>query len=741
MPETLLRTKLYAPPQRPNLVPRQHLIERLNQGLQPGHKFTLVSAPAGFGKTTLAIAWVQQSEQPIAWLSLEKSDNDPIRFLTYLVAALQSLESHIGEGLLAALQSPGEINLELLLTTLLNETFEFSDQVILILDDYHVIDSRPIDTAIAFLLDHLSPQMHLVMLTREDPRFPLPRMRARGELVEIRARDLRFSLDETTSFLSAMLRTELSGANVQTLQSRTEGWIAGLQLAALAIQGQDDPSDLIAAFGRGHHYIVDYLIEEVLNRQPESLRTFLLQTSILGRLNGSLCDALTGRSDGDATLDQCEKANLFVSPLGGEYRWYRYHHLFAEVMTNRLQRLYPDQIPGLHLRAAEWFQQHNLFDEAIKHALATNEYQLVADIVESQAQDLVHLGKLSTLMGWLDTLPADIVHQRPRLGVDSAWVYLLIGKLERIEDYLASAEKNLGDLDHPDELRGQIAAIRAYAAARLGHLDRAISQAQTALELLPSDDLSIRCVVAFVLGWVHQWQGDIPRALTYLQEASQLGEQAGNIHLAVAALNSIGDVLRQQGKLAESEKVYYQALQLGSGPSGQPLPISAGVHSNLAELRLAQKDFVSARQFALIGLELAEKIVNAEGQILCYLTLAQIEHLEGNPNEAWTNLEKAKRLAVTTQLPAGREEQIKACEIVISAVTSRGVEQGLLDPLSERELEVLALFAAGLSNQEIADRLIISLGTVKAHSSHIYQKLDVSNRAQAIIRAGELNLL
>jgi len=507
------------------------------------------------------------------------------------------------------------------------------------------------------------------------------------------------------------------------------------------MQGHDDLSNTIAAFGSGHQYIVDYLIEEVLNRQPEPLQTFLLLTSILSRLNGSLCDALTGRSDGDDTLEWCEKANLFVSPLGGEYGWYRYHHLFAQVMTNRLQRLYPEQIPGLHLRAAEWFQQHNLFDEAIKHALAVNEYQLVADIVESQAQDLIHLGKLSTLMGWLDTLPADIVHQRSRLSVDSAWVYLLIGKLEPIEDYLASAEKNLDVLDHPDELRGQIAAIRAYSAGRLGHLDQSIDQAHAALELLPRDDLSIRCVVAFVLGGVHQLRGDMPQAMTYLREASQLGEQAGNIHLAVAALSVIGDIQRSQRNLAEAEKFYYQALQLGSAPSGQPSPVTAGVHSNLAELRLAKKDLVSARQFALIGLELAEKIVNAEGQILCYLTLAQIEHLEENPDEAQTALKKAKRLAANHHLPPGREEQIKACEMAISTVPSRGVEQGLLDPLSERELEVLGLFAEGLSNQEIADRLIISLGTVKAHSSHIYRKLDVRNRAQAVIRAGELNLL
>ena len=380
----------------------------------------------------------------------------------------------------------------------------------------------------------------------------------------------------------------MSEENINTLQSRTEGWIAGLQLAALSIQGRDDPSKEIAAFGSRHDYIVEYLVAEVLNRQSESLRTFLLQTSILSRLNGSLCDALTERSDGSATLTTCAKSDLFLSPLGGAHGWYRYHSLFADVMHNRLQRLYPDQTPALHLRAANWFREHNLFDEAIKHALAANEYQLVGDIVESQARELLHLGNLSTLMGWLNTLPAEIVNGRPVLSVDSAWVYLLIGKLEPIEGYLTTAEKKLDDQDDADELRGQIAAIRAYSTARQGQLDQAIDQAHAALELLPKDDFSVRCVVAYVLGEVYQFRQDSPRALSYLREASQFGQQAGNIHLAVAALRSMGDLLSKQGKLAESEKNYYQALQVGSGRKGQPLPITSGVYYDLAELHLAQ---------------------------------------------------------------------------------------------------------------------------------------------------------
>ena len=741
MLETVLHSKLFVPPQRPNLVPRHHLHERLNLSLQSGYKFTLVSAPAGFGKTTLVSSWAQQTEKPVAWLSLDENDSGLHRFLTYFVSAIQSIQSNAGEGILAALQSPEEINIELLLTSLLNETTEFSDRVILILDDYHLIKSKPVNKAIAFLLEHLSPKMHLIMLTRADPPFPLPRMRVRGELLEIRARELRLSIDETTKFLQNMIGANLSGENIKILQSRTEGWIAALQLAALAIQDRDNPEDLIAAFDSGHHYIVDYLVDEVLDRQTESLRLFLQQTSILSRLNGSVCNALTGRSDGDATLDWCEKANLFVSPLAGEFRWYRYHHLFADVMANRLKRYYPEQIPDLHLRAANWFKENELYDEAIKHALAAKEYQFIAEIVESQAQELLHLGQISTLIGWLGKLPSEILNSRPELSVDAAWVYLLIGKLEPIEDYLVSAEKHLEDSDQQGELYGQIAAIRSYSAARQGHLDQAIEQAHSALKLLPKDDFSVRCVVAFVLGEVYHNRQDIALALTYLREAGKLGQQAGNIHLAVAALRCVGEILYHQGKLAESETIFYQALELGTGRRGQPLPLTSGIYYNLAERHLAQRDLASARKLATIGLELGKQWGNAESQIVCYLTLAQVEHLEGKPSEARIALENAKDLAAAYHLPPGREEQIKACEAAIFTPPAGGHNQGLHDSLSERELEVLRLFAAGLSNQETAEKLIISLGTVKAHSSNIYRKLEVRNRAQAIIRAGELNLL
>jgi LuxR family maltose regulon positive regulatory protein len=738
VPDLLLQTKLAIPPPRPALIPRPRLAERLNQGLVQGCKLALVSAPAGFGKTTLVSHWAQQAEQPVAWLSLDESDNDLIRFLSYFIAALQTIDAQIGQGLQAAFQSPEGVDIEAVLIALLNATADLDTPIALVLDDYHVIGAQPIHDAMAFLLEHLPPNAHLLLLTRADPPFPLPRMRARGELLEIRERNLRCSLEETTAFLRTMTGADLSADFIQTLQSRTEGWIAALQLAALSMQGQDDPAGLIDTFGSGHHYIVEYLIEEVLNRQPEALRVFLMQTSILGRLNGSLCDALTGRADGDATLMHCDKANLFVSPLGGEYRWYRYHRLFADVVANRLQRRHPDQVPGLHLRAAEWFRQHSLVDEAIKHALLAKAHTLAAEIVEEQAQDLLHQGMLATLLAWLNAFPPEIVRQRPRLSVDAAWVHLLIGNLELVESHLASAEKNLAALGDPGELDGQIAAVRAYTLGRLGQLEQAIDLAHVALDLLPEDDYSVRCVVAFVLGGIYRLRQDESRALAYLRQASRLGEQAGNIHLAVAGYGTIGDILKGQGKLVEAEQVYFQALQLGSGPGGQPLPFTAGIHAYLADLRLVQGDLAGARDLALTGLTLAEKWVNRDGQIVCHLILAQIASLQGQPEETQAAMETARRLAAAYQPPADILERIAACEATLK---SPPAHQGLLDPLSDRELEVLRLFAQGLTNQEVAERLIISLGTVKAHSSNIYRKLDVRNRAEAIVRAGQLKLL
>src|SRR6266480_2519604 len=332
MSTPILATKLYIPRPRPNVVSRPHLLERLNEGLH--RKLTLIAAPAGFGKTTLVSAWVAFIERPTAWLSLDDQENDPTRFLAYLVAALQTIAATIGEGVLGVLQSPQPPPPEAMLTALLNEITTLPDHFVLVLDDYHVIDAKPVDMALTYLVEHLPPQMHLVIATREDPQLPLARLRARGQLIELRAADLRFTPSEAAEFLNQGMGLNLSAEDIVALETRTEGWIAGLHLAALSLQGQQDATSFITSFTGSHHFVLDYLVEEVLQQQPESIQTFLLRTSLLDRLCGSLCDAvlLDATASGQATLEYLERANLFLVPLDNERRWYRYHHLFADLL-------------------------------------------------------------------------------------------------------------------------------------------------------------------------------------------------------------------------------------------------------------------------------------------------------------------------------------------------------------------------------------------------------------------------
>src|SRR6266704_2444692 len=415
MPTPILATKLYLPRLRPNVVSRPRLLERLNEGLHL--KLTLIAAPAGFGKTTLVSEWVALIERPTAWLSLDEGENDPARFLAYLVAALQTIAATIGEGVLGVLQSSQPPPTEAILTALLNEITAIPDNFVLVLDDYHVIDAKPIDQALTYLVEHLPPQMHLVIATREDPQLPLARLRARSHLTELRAADLRFTASEASAFLTQVMGLSLSAADIARLSDRTEGWIAGLQLAALSMQGHQDVAGFIRAFAGDHRYIVDYLVEEVLERQPEALRSFLLQTSILDRLHGSLCDAVTGQQEGNARLLALERGNFFVVPLDDRRYWYRYHHLFAEVLSAQLLAEQPDQVATLHRRASAWYEQHGSAADAIRHALAAEDFARAADLVELAIPAMARSRQEATVLGWLKALPDELFHDRPVLGV------------------------------------------------------------------------------------------------------------------------------------------------------------------------------------------------------------------------------------------------------------------------------------------------------------------------------------
>src|SRR5947199_8822846 len=435
----ILATKLYLPRLRPNVVSRPRLIERLNEGLY--RKLTLISAPAGFGKTTLVSEWVEGIERPIAWLSLDEGDNDPARFLTYLVAALQTIAATIGEGVLGVLQSSQPPPPEAILTALLNEITTLPDHFVLVLDDYHVIDAKAVDQAFTYLVEHLPPQMHLVIATREDPQLPLARLRARSHLTEVRAADLRFTASEAAEFLNQIMGLSLSAADIAALEDHTDGWIAGLQLAALSMQGHQDVPGFIRAFAGDHRYIVDYLVEEVLQRQPEPVRRFLLQTSILDRLNGSLCDAVTGQEEGSARLEALERGNFFVVPLDDKRHWYRYHHLFAKVLSVHLMAEQPHQVATLHRRASEWYEHNGSTTNAIRHAMAAEDFERAADLVELAVPAMLRSRQEATLLGWLKALPDELVHVRPVLSAGYAGALLVSGELEGVEARLRDAER------------------------------------------------------------------------------------------------------------------------------------------------------------------------------------------------------------------------------------------------------------------------------------------------------------
>jgi LuxR family maltose regulon positive regulatory protein len=547
MSETLLRTKLYVPPLRPKLVPRPRLIARLNQGLHLGHKLTLISAPAGFGKSTLLSAWIQQVELKMraAWLSLDEGENDLTRLLTYFVAAIRTIDSNIGQGVLAALQSPGTVNVEAVLTTLLNEIAEFPDQMVLVIDDYHVIESRPIDKAINFWLEHQPPQVHLAIVSRIDPSLALSRLRARGQMAEIRADDLRFTTDEAAAFLNQVMGFNLSAQDAAALGAQTEGWITGLQLAALSMQGSDDVPGIVHSFTGSDRYILDYFGEEVLSRQSQNVQDFLLHTSLLSRLTGSLCDAITGSSDGQEMLERLERENLFLVPLDNERYWYRYHHLFANLLQARLRRLHPHRVTVNHLRATGWFEENGLMVEAVDHAVSAKDYDRAASLIERVASGTMFHGRLNTILRWLDALPRTMLDTRPRLRFYQAWALSIAGQPQVAEKILIDAKLTLESLPPSAEnlaLRGELAALLAGIILYSNDAPRIIREAEEALTYLPKEDLVSRARVTIALGIAYAYGNEMQEATESYELTRDLALSAKNPFLATAAIELLADM-------------------------------------------------------------------------------------------------------------------------------------------------------------------------------------------------------
>jgi LuxR family maltose regulon positive regulatory protein len=701
MPTPILATKLYIPRLRPNVVSRPRLLELLNVGLH--RKLTLIAAPAGFGKTTLVSEWVEGIERPTAWLSLDKGDNDPTRFLTYLVAALQTIAANIGERVLGALQSPQPPPPEAMLTALLNEITTLPDHFVLVLDDYHVLDAKPVDQALNYLVEHLPPQMHLIIATREDPQLPLARLRARSHLTELRAADLRFTASEASEFLSRVMGLSLSAADIAALEDRTEGWIAGLQLAALSLQGHQDVPGFIRAFAGDHRYILDYLVEEVLQRQPEPVRSFLLQTAILDRLHGSLCDAVTGQEEGNARLEALERGNFFVVPLDDKRHWYRYHHLFAEVLSAQLLAEQPDQVAPLHRRASAWYEQHGSVADAIRHALAAADFERAADLVELAWPGMRRSRQEATLLGWLKALPDELLRCRPVLGVAYAHVLLASGEREGVEERLRGAERWLdttaemrGRPDAPaaamvvvDEeefrrLPGTIAIARAGLALARGDVPGTVTYARRALDLAPEDDHLTRGGAAGFLGLAAWTSGDLEAAHRSYADGMASLQKAGNISDAINGAIALAAIRMAQGRLREAMRTYERGLQLATEQGEPVLRGTADMYVGRSELHRESDDLHAATQHLLRSKELGEHTGFPQNRYRWRVAMARIREAQGDLDGALDLLDEAERLYMSDFSPNVRP--------IAALVTRVWVAQGrlgeALDWARERGLSV-----------------------------------------------------
>jgi len=870
--EPLLATKLHIPPARPKLVARPRLLEHLDQGLSA--RLILLSAPAGFGKTTLLSTWLAKFPSSVPWVSLDTGDNDPVAFLNYLIAALRTIEPEVGERARQVLRSPQPPSIESILAMLINELCTLAEDVVAVLDDYHVIDTPAVHDIIAFLLEHLPPPpggMHLVIATRVDPPLPLARLRAHGHLSEIREADLRFTTEEAATFLNQTMGLRLSAEDIAALEARTEGWVAGLQLAGLSLRGlaRGDVTGFIEAFAGSHRYIVDYLVEEVLSRQPDAVQSFLLQTSILDQMSGPLCDALTQRADGQAMLERLENANLFLVPLDEQRRWYRYHHLLADLMRQQLKASEPGLVLELHRRASRWHEQNGDTDQSIQHALAAKDLMRAASLMDESSYAAWLNGEIVKLQGWVKALPESVSLMYPRLGVYYAWAAVLTGRYEESGKVLARIESAIQD--NP-VLQVDWLAVQVFLSRAKGQQARAIELAQKALELSETGNVVSRGLLMLSLTIAYWDVGKIQETIAAGEKAVRLAEQAENWHARAIMLSFLGLAQAALGNLRLAFQTYQQAVR---EQPGVPDWTGGGfAQACLAALYYEWDELDRATEYARAGLEYSQLTGHSEIQMNCHRQLAFIYQAQGDVQRVqeildqaaqvvrkhhlprlwgpehvqialaqddlsgalyWIEqvqgeygasihypalpLERAKlalvqgdktgaagilaeryqmaaqpgiryaqiEIRILQALAASDDEQAlvylaealtmaqsegyvrifvdqgKALVPMLRRAAHRGIAPGyvarllsamadssgassslaqpLIEPLSERETEVLQLLAAGKSNQAIAAELVLSVGTVKAHNSNIYGKLGVRSRTQAVARARELNLL
>jgi len=826
-----------------------------------------------------------QPEYKIAWLSLDESDNDPVRFLSYFIAALnqvEGIESAFGKGALSMLRSPQSLPLETILSSLINELAAISVRIIFVLDDFHLIEVQPINDALNFLLEHRPPQMHLVIATREDPHLPLSRLRSQDQLTELRVNDLRFSSSEAAEFLNRVMGLDLSAEDIAALKTRTEGWIAGLQLAAISLQGQEDVTNFIKSFTGSHRLVLDYLIEEVLEQQSKSSQSFLLQTAILDRMTGSLCDAITGQDNGQQTLEYLEQANLFIVPLDNERRWYRYHHLFADLLRQRLHQIAAtstgdeeESMDELHIRASGWYEDNGLEIEAFHHAAAANDVERAERLIEGEGVPLQYRGAAALVLNWLASRPTTVLDAKPSLWVTYASALNLSGRTPEAEQKLQAAEAALQGTEPDDktnDIIGHIAAIRAMMGVGSHQVETIIAQSRRALEYLHPNNLPVRTITTWTLGYAYQLQGDRAAASRAYAEVISISQETGDIISTLAATTGLGNIQESDNQLHLAAESYRHGLQLFGDPTP---PIAQGTVFCLARILYEWNDLDAAKHHGQQSMQLAPQIEGIDTPAPCGVLLARLKLAQGDvagavailaeadqfvrqhnfvhrmPEVAAAqvltllhqgNLTAAADLAEKHDLPISQarvhlaqgetsaalavlgplrqqvdekgweDEQLKVMVLQAVALFAHGekdkavqllcetlalaepggfirifVDEGtqmarllhealssgiapdyirrllaafpvaesgqttlsqmrypeseLVEPLSERELEVLRFLTTELSGPEIAQKLMIEISTFRYHTKNIYTKLNVNSRRAAVHKAKEFNFI
>ena len=879
----LLTTKLSVPPPRPDLVARPRLIQHLNEGL--ASKLTVISAPPGYGKTTLLAEWLDGLQRPIAWLSLDEGDNDPVQFLRYLVASVQRIDQDIGSSILDALGSPKKPNLDNLITPLVNDITNVCPTLLLVLDDHQMVTSKSVHELTSSLLENAPPSLHMVVSSREEPPLPLPLLRARGQVNELRESDLRFTIEEASEFFTRTMGLSLTLEAVTMLEARTEGWITGLQLAALAVLSSSSETNEVTddaafeAFSGEDRYVLDYLFTEVLHRQPKATRDFLYQTSILDRLSAQLCKAVTGRRNSQELLEQLEERNLFILPLDNVRGWYRYHQLFAEVLRTRLDEKARKK---LHRKASRWYEKERLFPQAVKHAAAfaaiSGDTKDLERIIRSAAEETMLNGGVMTMQGWLASLPEERLRSDPELATYNGWVLVLTNEMALAEEYAQLAEDRLSDEKVQGEAWGRLLLLRGFISMGRQDYDGVIHYASRALDMIDEDQPQWRVMALWALAEAQERTRAITDAIVTLQEARLTGGKLGNQVFAILIDASLTSALHTHGQRHEALRVCQDALDRYREKLGSPAPMTGIIYTWMGRLHYEANQLVQAQQYVDMGLALNKSVAAGGPHTFSLGMLAAIQHAQGKTDAALNSLHKAQKLAAqvtlgdaswlaaweysihlyqgnmhaaaswaqrkelsidqnpqyllfeehltyarllirSAQLPdarrwlarlerfsqerafyrwlisvhilqaltafrSGNQEtargqlaravKIAAPQDIVRAFLDEDraifnllpqirdaapafIDQLLeaagadpfqpppplpiTDPLSTRELEVMSLIAAGLSNQEIADELVISIGTVKRHINNIYTKLGVHSRTQAISKANELHLI